>query len=448
MEPVSGALESAVNTDEVIRVRHIQQRWDAYMGYMPKPLRVSRNKSGTPIDDNVILPLARIIVDKGRSALFGEPVNFEVDDDERADEWLDAAWAANKQATLLQNWALNGAIAGHAYLRLHVGDPYPRITVLDPATVRVFWNPDDIAVRVRYRIEYLTTDMTGEVVARRQDITDQGGSWLIEDFVGSEDRRGFRKMAEDVWPYPFAPIVDNQNLPAPGMFYGLSDLEPSVLDLARGINRTVSNLQRILRYHAHPKTVVKGTGPDDLRVGVDDVLFMPDTATIENLEMTSDLNSSMQFYERLVDALFEVARIPQVARGKLDNAGALSGVALRILYQPLLEQTSDKRRLYGDALLDVNERLLLMGGLGEQKVELHWPELVPTDPAADANTALALKDLGVSTDTLLTRLGFDSVMEAQKRADEAAAQPPGPLDNLLGDLRLDANGDGTDDLAV
>ena len=429
MEPVSGALEGAISSDEVIRVRHIQARWDAYMGNLPKPLRVTRNKAGQPIDDNVILPLARIIVDKGRSALFGEEIHFETDD-ERVDDYLHATWSSNRQSTLLQNLALNGAIAGHAYLRLHTNDPYPRITVLDPATVRVFWSPDDIAVRWRYRIEYVTQDMDGKAISRRQDITDQQGSWLIEDYVGDADRRGFRKVAEDVWRFPFAPIVDCQNLPAPGMFYGLSDLEPSVLDLAKGINRTVSNLQRILRYHAHPKTIAKGMSPDDLRVGVDDVLFIPDSGTLENLEMTSDLNSSMQFYERLMDALFETARIPQVARGKLDNAGSLSGVALRILYQPLLEQTSDKRRLYGDALIEVNRRMAIMGGFGERQVTLHWPELVPTDPMIDANVALALKDVGVSTATLLSKLGFDPMLEAEKKADEAAGDYPDPLSNL------------------
>lgn len=434
MEPVSGALQSAISTDEAIRTRRINERWDAYMGRLPKPLRVTRNKAGQPIDDNVLLPLARIIVDKGRSALFGEEVTFDVPQDmarvEDAEAYLAHVLDANEQSTLLQNWALNGAIAGHAFLRIHLGES-PRITVLDPAIVRVFWHPEDMAQVLRYRIEYVTADLEDKPYARRQDITLQdNGTWLIEDFRGNEERRGWVSMGTDVWPYPFAPIIDNQNLPAPGMFYGLSDLEPSVLELIKGINRTVSNLQRILRYHAHPKTVVKGAAPDDLRIGVDDVLFMPDTSTIENLEMTSDLNSSMQFYERLMDALFETARIPQVARGKLENAGSLSGVALRILYQPLLEQTSDKRRLYGDALEELGRRLLIIGGYDDVHVEVHWAELVPTDPMSDASTALALKDVGVSTDTLLMRLGFDPVLEAQKRADERAALPPDPLDNL------------------
>lgn len=435
MSTPADALAQLISGDEAIRIRRINERWDAYMGRLPKPLRVSRNKAGQPIDDNVLLPLPRIIVDKGRSALFGEDITFEVAADypraEDAQAFLDSVWKRNERSTLLQNWALAGGIAGHAYLRLHLTADLPRITVVDPANVRAFWNPDDIAEVWRYRIEYVTADERDEPIARRQEILrDEAGRWVIEDWVGNAERKGWRLLGSDVWPYEFAPIVDNQNLPAPSSFYGLSDLEPSVLELVKGINRTVSNLQRILRYHAHPKTIAKGMSPDDLRVGVDDVLFIPDTGTLENLEMTSDLNSSMQFYERLMDALFETARIPQVARGKLDQAGALSGVALRILYQPLLEQTSDKRRLYGDALEDLNERLLVIGGFDEVEVTLHWPELVPTDPMADANTALALKDVGVSIDTLLARLGFDPVLEAQKKADEAAAAPPDPLSNL------------------
>ena len=68
---------TAVTSDRE-RLIQIQERWNAYLGRMPRPLRVSRNQQGVPLDDNVILPLPQIIVDKGRSALFGEDVEADI----------------------------------------------------------------------------------------------------------------------------------------------------------------------------------------------------------------------------------------------------------------------------------------------------------------------------------------------------------------------------------
>lgn len=414
------------------------------MGKLPRPLRVVRNQQGALIDDNVILPLCQIVVDKGRSALFGEDVSFEVPsylpDSVSAQDWLDRVWDANRKMTLLQKFALNGAVAGHAYLRILAGPAYPlpRVIALDPALVSVTHAEDDLEDVLAYTLRWQVA--RGDVpVEKRQSFERQDNAsgdpvaWAIRDAERTGDS-GWVLTNEEIWPYPFAPIVDCQNLPAPNRYYGLSDLEPSTLEMAKAINRTVTNVARILRFHAHPKTIAKGVGKADLHIGVDDVLFLPPDAELSTLEMQSDLNSSLAFYERQLSAFFEGARIPEVSRGRVDNAGALSGVALRILYQPLLEKTSDKRRLYGDLLVELNRRLLAIGGYGaESIVSVNWPELVPTDPSADAQTALNLKTLGVSAATLLARLGFDPDMEAERSADERVTQYPSPFTPFAGD---------------
>ena len=57
----------------------------------------------------------------------------------------------------------------------------------------------------------------------------------------------------------------------------------------------------------------------------------------------------------------EAARVGvrvEVSVGKVDNIGALSGVALEILYQPLMELTYVKQMTYGPLLEEVNRRAL------------------------------------------------------------------------------------------
>jgi hypothetical protein len=134
--------------------------------------------------------------------------------------------------------------------------------------------------------------------------------------------------------------------------------------------------------------------------------------------MSSDLSSSIDLYRRLVSALHETTRIPEVATGKLDSAGNLSSLALRILYAPLIQKTESKRRTYGQAIEQMFMRALALRGYEEAIVELVWADLLPSDPEAIRRTALLDAQLGVSRTTILEQLGYDPDVEAENLALE------------------------------
>jgi len=420
--PVAMNLYELAAADEIARANRIAQRWRVYHGQHPKPLKV---RQGAP-DDNVIVNYARVVVDKGVSFLFGADIRFELDEveDTEAEQWLQACWQANRKMTLLQKLALNGAIAGHAFVKILPGRPYPRLVVLDPATVSATWQPDDLEAVVAYRIQYPAIDpATGKPIAVRQLIERDGGSWRITDQQATPDNRTWQTVQEAAWPYPWPPIADCQNLPCPNEYWGISDLEDDLLQLNASINFVLSNIARIIRFHAHPKTWGRGFSASQLNIAVDETIVLPSPdAELRNLEMQSDLASSIALYQRLREALHEVSRVPEVATGKLDNVGSLSGVALQILYQPLIEKTETKRRTYGDMLVELNRRLLALGGFGDDNhTVLHWPELIPGDPVSEAQTMVLWQQLGVSQDTILQRLGLDPDLEQQKREVGSAA---------------------------
>lgn len=420
--PVEQSLALAARAAEVEHAAAISRRWRAYHGQHPKPLRV---RPGQP-DDNVIVNYARIVVDKGVSFLFGRDVRFELDEvnDTEAEAWLEACWRANRKMTLLQKLALNGTIAGHAFLKIVPGQPYPRLVVLDPALVTVTVAPDDHEAVLRYKVQYTAPDpATGKPVVFRQLIERDGARWQITDQRSVADSDVWQTVSQSAWPYQWPPIVDCQNLPCPNEYWGISDLEDDILQLNASINFVLSNIARIIRYHAHPKTWGRGFSASQLNIAVDETIVLPSPdASLQNLEMQSDLASSIQLYQRLREALHEVSRVPEVATGKLENIGSLSGVALQILYQPLIEKTEAKRRTYGDLLVELNRRLLALGGFGEDNYTvIHWPELIPGDPESEAKTLLMWNQLGVSQDTILQRLGLDPDLERQKREGTSAA---------------------------
>jgi hypothetical protein len=416
----SGLLD-LLGKDEQSRVEIIRKRWEAYYGKLSPVLKV---KAGQ-IDDNVKLNYARMIVDKGVSFLFGQDVEFELDEaqETQAEEWLDSVWLANRKMSLLQTTAMIGGVTGHSFVKIVPGQPYPRLVPIDSETVTVSTAPDDLQTILSYQIAYMARDpQTQKPIGVRQVIERDNLRWKITDQIGDMERLIWTTINESIWPYAFSPIVDCQNLPAPGEFWGCSDLEDDVLEILRAINFIASNTARIIRFHAHPKTWGRGFAAKELRIGVDETVVLPgDNAELHNLEMQSDLASSLAYLDRLRQAMHEISRVPEVATGNMQNIGALSGTALQILYQPLLEKTSTKRLLYGDMLTELNRRLLAIGGFGdENNVIIHWPELLPSDPMQERQTALIDQQLGVSADTLLQKLGYDPALEQQKKSASGA----------------------------
>ncbi len=400
--------------EERQRLERFGAAWAAYYGRGPKPLRI---KPGKP-DDNVQANRLRVIVNKGVTALVGKGMAWDYGTDENAQAYLDAVWKASRRSRTLKTCVLNGAVCGHTFVKIAPQlAGVPRIIVLDPATVTPYWAKDDVNAVRKYRIQWNDTEDSGRPIIRRQVIEQLGpAEWLITDSESRPDSPTWTVTATTPWLYPFAPIVDCQNLPAPNEFWGLSDIEADVIGLQRSIDFTLSSIQRIIRYHAHPKTWGKGFNATELRVAADETIVLPNAAAeLHNLEMASDLSSSIELYKRLKEAIHDITQVPEVATGKMDTSSPASGVALQVLYQPLVEITEAKREEYGEMFLELNRRLLVLANMAPAPGTLIWPDVIPKDAKAERETALLDEQLGVSRDTLLQQLGYDPDAEAEKR---------------------------------
>jgi hypothetical protein len=433
--------QSEIVSEERARLERYEKAWQAYFGEHPDPLKVLPGKP----NDNVIVNYARTVVDKGVAFLFGREPVFELDEGmERspAEVYLDEVWRANRKMQLLQKLAVNGGVCGHAFVKVtlpRAGEVYPRLVLLSPEYVSVVCDPNDVDLVWRYVIQYAARGKDGARLVIRQVVErDEAGRWTIVDQVSRNDGAFVDVQPPALWPWPWSPVVDCQNLPSPNEYYGLADIERDVLKLNAAINFGMSNLQRILRYHAHPKTWVRGAAAKEVDISVENIIGIPNPqGELRNLEMLSDLSSSIEYVRRLREALHETAGIPEVATGRLESAGNLSGVALQILYQPILERTEAKRLTYGEMLIELNRRLLEMGGYGAGHVcAIHWPELLPSNRLEQLQAAVLAEQVGVSQDTLLTELGYDPAAEAEKRQQGATTL----ADTLLG--AFDAGDEG------
>lgn len=421
------------------RLNDIREAWRAYYGLMENPLRV---KMGQP-DDNIKLNFGKIVVDKNISFLFGGDVCFHVEEPREdttqesqkdpRQELLDACWEWNHKQTLLHNIGLNGSVTGHCFvkIKLDAGLPYPRLINLDPGLVEPECDPEDFERVLRYVITW-NPDSTAKV-QKRQVIEPVGGldavgnivnGWVILDQVSTDSGENWQEEARVSWPYRFAPIFHCQNWPVPNQFFGLSDLPPDIRKLLHSRNFIASNTARIIRFHAHPKTYASGLNAktDRLEMGVDDIVFLPrPEAKLGTLEMKGDGNFSLGFLMYLDENLMSLASIPPIALGRMEANGQMSGVALRIRYQPLIQRICTKQHLYGDMLDALNSALLEIMGHPGLTCETSWPDPLPSNMPEKTETGVLLEQLGVSKQTIITDLGYDWEEEKARKAEEAAA---------------------------
>lgn len=431
--PVTLATLDIMGRDEEERIKRMRNAWLRYQGDWPDPLK---RQMGTP-NYNLKANFAREFVDKSVAKLFGDAVEFELDRETRKrnpdEAYLDQVWAQNKKQTLLQKVAKNGGVTGHVFVMIEPPNPekgraFPRFVNLEPEIVFPTIDDFDVDEVLGWRIQYNSVERrNGDAVpvTKRKLIEPDGDVWIIRDFISyTEQVNGagpgvWIQRGQEVWPWAFSPIVHNQNLPAPNVFWGTPDLTDDRLDLMHGYNMLISNVNKIVFFDAHKRRYVTGFTGDqaDLKEwNIEQIKGFPEGAEVKSVEGGADIAQVLDFQDRIKDLLHEQSNVPAVSVGKVDGLGQLSGVALEILYEPLLEMTRIKRGTYGDMLVELNQRVLWMADRdGDQDVHLQWARELPEDEKAVAETAQLWQGMGVSEDTLMERGGFDPDRERKRR---------------------------------
>jgi hypothetical protein len=386
-------------------------------------------------DDAIVVNFIGLLVDRSVAMLFGKEPQFDLpgESDAPTQQYIDEIWNANRKMQLLKRSAVYGAETGTCYVKIlpdgavnRDGKLIPRLVVLDPATVTMDALPEDIDTIYRYTIAYTITDpVTGKDKTIKQ-VTEhdaETGYWNITDYVSVNGNK-FEVTNEQTWEYDFAPIVHWHNLPDVGSVYGRPDITADLIDLQDKINFVSSNTAKIIKYHAYPKTWARGFQSSGKVVwGVDEMLTTTDAnALIQNLEMQSDLSSSLSFIRYLRQALFDVSRAVDID-SMADKLGSLTNFGLRVLYQDALSKLDEKRGLYGEGIIEINHRLLELAGAPDTDGgEVVWQDLLPEN---DSEIAQAIKtdlELGlVSKQTASGLRGYTWEDEEERMTGEKQA---------------------------
>lgn len=402
------------------RAKMMERSQNYYEGKQDKQLIV---KSGQ-YNDNLNTNFVALAVDRSTAMLFGGGVRFNVPEgnEHEKKQYLDDTWKANKKNILLTRWGNDGELWGTSYLKLvpggvsYNGYEYTRIVLLDPKLMAIEADPLDADKVLKYIFEVkIGDDVYREIIKPVTEddfgLFDQSpppDSWMIAKY--RTVRGGVLQPIGDpiLWAYDFPPIIHVHNMPGIHNIYGRTDV-PGLIDAQDKYNFTISNMLKIVRYHANPRPYIIGviakaierlsTGPDETTV-----IPAPD-AKVGTLEMQSDLASSRNIAHDLRQSIFDLIRVVDIS-SITDKVGQLTNFGLRVLYSDAIAKNSVKRSLYGDALVEINRRILVLADMdGANSVE--WGSDMPADEKEDAE--LILKDLAaglVSKETASEKRGY------------------------------------------
>lgn len=420
--------------DDADRLECVKRAWDYYEGRHPDMLLVW---PGEP-NDNVTMNLARVIVDRGISFLFGKDLEWQFDEtdaiDTPAEEAIGAVWDANSKMTLLHEVGQNGFLGGVALIKIAPQPTGPiRLINLNPAEVKLCHAPDDCEDVYRFIIKYTADDAQGNEIHRAEVIERQGPrgtpTWQIQQYIALGSARGYTPDGPPIaWPYVNGPIQYCKNMPRANCPYGYSDLED--FKLHNALNLLLSSIRKTLRLFPDPQDVLFGASAKGLQRGGANIWGeLPATARIERLEMSADaLSAAQQFYMDLRAAIFAGARMTDMASIG-ERLGQVTNFGLKVLFMDFLQLNDTKRTLYGGLICRVNSTLAEIMGLGDIETSITWPDPLPIDEVATVQAVTAKKATGlVSDETLTQELGYDYDDEQTR----IAAQPQ--------PIQVDANG--------
>ena len=431
-------VEEAFSRELHDRGEIIERRWRYYDGNHDQPLKVQKDK----YNDNVILNNIEPMADKIVAFLLGDGIEFNANGDNNQtadDDNVKALWDANRGETLLNNIALAGAIEGHCAVRLMpTEEGFPKLVRIKQYQFAAFWDAFDMSRVLWYRLQH-----TAAGVGRRIDYVrgrfdgvnvDHNAEGWIEFVYEAKDDNVSGPFASSLkwqpaadpamWDYPFPPIVDWQNISNPNGYYGKSDIG-SAIKLNDALNFILSNLQRIIKHYASPKTVGLGFKASEL-VGTEVGGFFsinkpPNEANIFNLEMQSDLQSSMELARIITSGLWQSGGMvdPQTLK---DRVGALTNFGLKVLYSDAIKRTDKKRAIYGEAFELISRAGLMMAGLPvPDSVYTIWPSVLPEDDKQLVDTlTIELTNGIISKETYRDLRGYDNDREIERIEDEKA----------------------------
>jgi len=380
---------------------------------------------------------AKVVIDKATSYLMSG-INFAVDavedSDEvrakarRAESALYQVYEANNLEQLDFETEIDCAILGDAGYKV-IWDQETkgvRVTAPDVQGIYAWWVGDDTSRIWRVASKY---SLTADEVEILYNVRPKGKTanivelWTAQDFELWLDNDQVEKKPN---PYGFIPFIIYPNLREPKKFWGISDL-PQIMEPQRELNRSISQLSRILELSGNPIAVLENVEEsEDIAVKPGAVWNIPEDAKAYLLDLLQGggVGLHINYVDLLYRILHDISESPRAAFG--GTARDLSGVALEIELQPLLQKVRRKRLIRTVTYNQRNRMILKLlekyqsESFGDIRLRVVWNPVLPRDLARLVSNEQSLVQSGIhSRRRAMDELGVeDPEMEFDRWLEE------------------------------
>jgi hypothetical protein len=288
---------------------------------------------------------------------------------------------------------------------------HPRVVAVDPAGLVARSEPGDPWAIAEVCHAYGQTGRDAERLVRREHAgrlaLDPARTYpVVETWTARRWRVAVagQEVIDAPNPYGWIPYVLAANDPVPGSPWGTSDLT-DLIDVCRELNRRMTVLSRVLEMSGAPIAVLENVdGSEGITVGPGAKWELPEGAKAYLLDLLQGggAETHIAYIDLLYRMLHDLSETPRTAFG--DSGRDLSGAALEVEIQPLVQKVNRKRRMW-DAVFHRRNAMLLdlmetFGGVaagGLRQTTAIWPPVLPSDRDSAVRNAVSLVGSGVQS---------------------------------------------------
>lgn len=306
-----------------------------------------------PTDNGEVKPVnnyCSTIVNKTVDFMYGEGLSFQAEPgNEYLANLINDIWTANQKNVLYQAMCMTGSVFGDIFVYVTLtAERKFKLVLINPQFCFPLFERDSNTIKA-VLIQYPGDTMgpTGVPVINTLYITPT-------EYVMYSDMNEVPETRKPN-PFGFVPLIHIPNIPIPGKLFGRSDLR-DVIPLNEEYNTTMYRMRRIISYHAEPTTVIFGAKASKLEKGANKVWSgLPADAKVENLQLNTDLSAIQAYMDKVEKAICRQSDMPRCV---FDTDVAISntaGIAIRLMYKPLLDKVGRKRVPMDDGISRVND---------------------------------------------------------------------------------------------
>ncbi len=389
---------SELNRRDADRLKGYRELLDFYHGVHWGPSTGSGRAWERRSEKRLTFNYAKVFVDKVTSYLMSG-ISFVVEAVEDSDEAKASAQRAevalsrvsedNNLAQLDFETEIDCAILGDACYKVTWDFQTRQVRITAPDVQGIYtWSQGDDASQVwRVASKY---SLSAEVVSDLYQVKPKSKTasiielWTAQDFELWVDGTQVERKAN---PYGFIPFVIYPNLREPKKCWGMSDLS-QIMEPQRELNRATSQLSKILELSGNPIAVLENVEEsEDIAVRPGAVWNIPEAAKAYLLDLLQGGGVSLHidYINLLYKILHDLSESPRAAFGGTERD--LSGVALEIELQPLLQKVR-RKRIIRSVVYNRRNRLILKllekyrhENYGDNHLRVVWSPVLPQDLA-------------------------------------------------------------------